>query len=113
MKQGYSTDLTDSEWLIIYKYFPRPKKQRRPTERLKRAIVNATLYILRAGCAWELLPNDFPPSKTVYHYFRAWKNNGFWKRIHDKLRQRTRIMAGREAEPSAGILDSQSSKQQS
>ncbi len=57
-----------------------------------------------------MLPNDFPPSKTVYHYFRAWKNNGFWKRIHDRLRQRTRIMAGREAEPSAGILDSQSVK---
>ncbi|MCP3965670.1 MAG: IS5 family transposase [Lentisphaerae bacterium] len=110
MKQGYSTDLTDKEWCVIYRYFPRSKKQGRPMEHLKKMIVNGILYILRAGCAWELLPNDFPPSKTVYHYFRAWKNNGFWKRIHDKLRQRTRIMAGREAEPSAGILDSQSVK---
>ena len=110
MKQGYSTDLTDIEWLVIYKYFPRTKKQGRPVEHLKRTIVDAILYILRAGCAWELLPNDFPPFKTVYHYFWAWKNNGFWKKIHDTLRQRTRIMAGREAEPSAGILDSQSVK---
>ncbi|MBF0232948.1 MAG: IS5 family transposase [Desulfamplus sp.] len=110
MKQGYSTDLTNDEWSIIYRYFPRIKKQGRPPEHLKKAIVNAILYVLRAGCAWGLLPNDFPPWKTVYHYFRLWRKNGFWKKIHDKLRERTRIKAGREAEPSAGIIDSQSVK---
>ncbi len=108
MKIGYSTDLTDDEWSIIYRYFPRIKKQGRPPKHLKRAIVNAILYILRGGCSWNLLPNDFPPAKTVYHYFRAWKNNGLWnlwKKIHDKLRERTRIKAGRDPEPSAGIID--------
>ncbi len=110
MKIGYSTDLTDDEWSIIYRYFPRIKKQGRPPKHLKRAIVNAILYILRGGCSWNLLPNDFPPAKTVYHYFRAWKNNGLWKKIHDKLRERTRIKAGRDPEPSAGIIDSQSVK---
>ena len=112
MKKGYSTDLTDSEWLTVYRYFPRTKKQGRPPEHLKRTIVNAILYILRAGCAWILLPNDFPPYKTVYHYFRLWRINGFWKKIHDKLRQKTRVEAGRETEPSAGIIIVNLSKQQ-
>jgi putative transposase len=61
MKKGYSTDLTDKEWAVIYRYFPRTKKQGRPPEHLKREIANAILYVLRSGCAWELLPNDFPP----------------------------------------------------
>ncbi len=68
------------------------------------------MYILRSGCAWELLPKDFPPYKTVYHYFRKWKINGLWKKINDKLRERTRSKAGRDPKPSAGIIDSQSVK---
>ncbi len=110
MRCGYSTDLTNSEWSVIQRYFPRAKKQGRPPKHAKRIIVNAILYILRAGCAWRLLPNDFPPHKTVYYYFWLWRKQGLWKKIHDKLRQRTRIKAGREAEPSAGIIDSQSVK---
>jgi len=110
MKQGYSTDLTNNEWLVIYRYFPRTKKQGRPPQHLKRMIVNAILYALRAGGAWELLPNDFPPYKTIYYYFNTWKKNGLWETIHNKLLQRTRIKAGREPEPSAGIIDSQSVK---
>ena len=84
------------------------KKQGRPPKHAKRIIVNAILYILGAECAWQLLPNDFPPHKTVYYYFWLWRKQGLRKKIHDKLRQRTRIKAGREAEPSAGIIDSQS-----
>ncbi len=68
------------------------------------------MYILRSGCAWKLLPNDFPPWKTVYHYFREWKINGLWKKINDKLRERTRCKAGRNPKSSAGIIDSQSVK---
>ncbi len=110
MKIGYPTDLTDKEWSIIYRYFPRTRKQGRPPEHLKRAIVNGILYIVRGGCAWRLLPNDFPPAKTVYHYFRIWKKSGFWKKLHDKLREQTRTKAGRDPEPSACIIDSQSVK---
>jgi len=107
---GYPTDLTNKEWAVIQRYFPRAKKQGRPPEHTKRTIVNAILYFLRAGGAWRLLPNDFPPFKTVYHYFRLWRKEGLWKKLNDKLRQRTRIKAGRDPEPSAGILDSQSVK---
>lgn len=110
MKSGYPTDLSNSEWSVIQRYFPRVKKQGRPSKHAKRLIVNAILYILRAGCAWRLLPNDFPPHKTVYHYFWFWRKQGIWTKIHNKLRQRTRIKAGRNHEPSAGIIDSQSVK---
>jgi putative transposase len=95
MRYGYSTDLTDNEWSVIQRYFPRAKKQGRPPRHAKRIIVNAILYILRAGCAWRLLPNDFPPHKTVYHCFWLWRKQGLWERIHDKLRQRTRIKGRR------------------
>ncbi|MCP4746838.1 MAG: IS5 family transposase [Desulfobacteraceae bacterium] len=110
MRSGYPTDLINNEWSVIQRYFPRPKKQGRPPKHAKRMIVNAILYILRAGCAWRLLPNDFPSHKTVYHYFWLWRKQGLWKKIHDKLRQPTRIKAGWELEPSAGIIDSQSVK---
>ncbi len=65
MQQGYSTDMTDGEWSVFQRYFPRKKKQGRPMEHPRRTIVNAILYVLRAGCAWPLLPNDFPPYKTL------------------------------------------------
>jgi putative transposase len=110
MQRGYPTDMTDNEWSIIQRYFPRKKSLGRPQEHPKRSIVNAIMYILRAGCSWRLLPNDFPPHKTVYHYFQGWTKDGLWKNIHNKLRQHTRIKAGREPEPSAGIIDSQSVK---
>ena len=110
MRSGYPTDLNDDEWAVVQRYFPRPKKQGRPAEHAKRLIVNAILYVLRSGGAWRLLPNDFPPYKTVYHYFWLWRKHGIWKKIHDKLRQQTRTQAGRQPEPSAGIIDSQSVK---
>ena len=107
---GYSSDLTASEWAVIQPYFPRAKKRGRSREHSLKDIVNAILYVLKSGCAWNLLPNDFAPHQTVYGYFRTWKNEGLWKRTHDKLRQRTRVQAGREPEPSAGIIDSQTVK---
>ena len=75
-----------------------------------REILDAVFYILRSGCAWRLLPHDdFPPRKTVYHYFRAWRIDGTWERLHETLRRRrARVRLGRDPEPSAGIVDSQS-----
>jgi len=83
----------------------------RPAEHNKREIVNAILYMARAGCSWRMLPKDFPPWQTVYRYFRAWRTDGTLDRVHDVLRERVRVkQEGRKAEPSAGIVDSQSVK---
>jgi len=75
-----------------------------------REVVNAIFYVVRSGCAWRMLPHDYPPWQTVYHYFRQWRQDGTWKRIHDTLRRQVRRQAGRNEEPSAAILDSQSVK---
>ena len=75
-----------------------------------REILDAVFYVVRSGCAWRLLPHDFPPWKTVYHYFRAWRIDGTWERLHRALRERARVHLGRDPQPSAGICDSQSVK---
>jgi putative transposase len=75
-----------------------------------REVIDAILYVLRAGCPWRHLPHDFPPWGTVHYYFWVWSNDGTWTRIHDKLREMVREEAGREKEPSAAIMDSQSVK---
>jgi putative transposase len=75
-----------------------------------REILNAIFYIVRSGCAWRLLPHDFTPWKTVHHYFRTWRIDGTWERMHSALRERVRVRVGRDPQPSAGIVDSQSVK---
>jgi len=75
-----------------------------------KVIFNAILYINRTGCAWELLPNDFPPYQTVFGYYNGWIKSGFWQKVNDKLREKIRIAEGRDAMPSAAIIDSQSVK---
>ena len=106
----YLTDLRDAEWDCIASLFPAPARHGRPRLHSSREILNAILYVLRSGCAWRLLPHDLPPWKTVYHYFRLWNKNGIWERLHTTLRERVRLKMGREAQPSAGIIDSQSVK---
>lgn len=109
-RQLYPTDLTDTEWTILKSLVPAAKPGGRPEKYPKREIVNGVRYVTRTGCAWRLLPHDFPPWDTVYGYFRRWRNDGTWKRIHDKLRGDVRQRAGRERQPSAAIIDSQSVK---
>ena len=75
-----------------------------------REILDAVFYVVRGGCTWRLLPHDFPPWKTVYHYFRAWRIDGTWERMHTALRERVRVRLKRNPQPSAGIVDSQSTK---
>jgi putative transposase len=75
-----------------------------------REILNGIFYVLRSGCSWRMLPKDLPRWQTVYHYFRRWKLDGTWERIHTVLRERTRAQMGRDTTPSAAILDSQSVK---
>jgi putative transposase len=106
----YPSDLTDTQWQRIEPLIPRPRRPGRPRKVSYREILNAILYLLRTGCAWRLLPHDFPRWKTVYTYFRLWRLGGVWEKIHDRLRDQTRQAAGRERSPSAAILDSQSVK---
>jgi len=110
IRTQYLTDLSDEEWNCIASLFPAPCTHGRPRLHSPREILNAILYLLRSGCAWRLLPHDLPPWKTVYHYFRLWRRNGLWEHVHTVLRERVRLKMGREAQPSAGIIDSQSVK---
>jgi putative transposase len=109
-RKAYSSDLTDEQWKLIEPLLPTAKPGGRPRKTDIREVVNAIFYMLRTGCAWRLLPHDFPPPGTVYDYFRAWTKNGTLWRIHDTLRRLVRVAAGRNEEPSAACIDSQSAK---
>jgi putative transposase len=106
----YPTDLTDNEWQLIEPLLPRSRKLGRPRKYAWRDILNAIFYVLRTGCQWRFLPHDFPTWKTAYHYLRAWRKDGTWQRIHARLRERLRAALGRDAQPRAGAIDSQSVK---
>jgi len=107
---GYPSDLSDAEWQIIRRLLPAPKPGGRPRVTDLRAVINAIFYVLRSGCAWRMLPHDFPPYSTVYMYFKQWRVEGVWEKIHDVLRDRIRHREGRKKSPSAAIVDSQSVK---
>jgi putative transposase len=109
-RRTYSSDLTDAEWALLEPFIPSAKPGGRPRTTDIREVLNAIFYILRGGCAWRLLPHEFPPRQTVYDYFRAWRKAGIWEQMHTTLREHVREQAGRKAEPSASIIDSQSVK---
>ncbi len=107
-QQTYPTDLNDSEWKAIEQYLPEPQPKGPggcPRKHTRRTILNGIFYIVRGGCAWRLLPIDFPPWKTVYHYFRVWRQDGTWQAMNAAMVKTVRQQA---AQPSATILDSQS-----
>jgi len=108
--QVYPSDLTDAEWAWIEELLPPEVGGGRHRDTDMRAVVNAILYLLRSGCSWRMLPKDFPPRTTVYEYFSRWRQDGTLTRLHDALRRQVRVEAGRDPEPSAGIIDSQSAK---
>lgn len=105
----YPSDLTDAQWALIAPMVP-VKTGGRPAKHSRRRIVEAILYLDRTGCAWRMLPHDFPPWDTVYWYFQRWNADGTTDRIHDALRAEARNAAGRDPMASAGIVDSQSVK---
>jgi len=107
--QTYPTDLKYSEWELIAEYFE-PNQRGRPRKWPMWQIVNAILYVTRTGCQWRMLPVDFPPWQTVYRYFRTWTRQGLWLLINDRLVRQVRQQAGRDPQPSAAVLDSQSVK---
>ncbi len=104
----YSTDLTDAEWGVIETAVCRPAcRLGRPRLWSMREIVNGIFYVMRGGIAWRLLPKDLPPKSTVYGYFSAWRDSGLFAGINHHLVMLDREQAGRDASPSAAVLDSQ------
>jgi transposase len=106
----YASDTTDGEWALIEPHLPPPASCGRTRETSMRDVVNAIFYIAQTGCQWRLLPKDFPPYSTVQRYFYDWRNNGLWHAINHVLLMEVREAAGREASPTAGVIDSQSVK---
>jgi putative transposase len=106
----YPTDLTDDEWRVLAPLIPPARPGGRPRSVDAREIVNAIRYLLRAGCAWRLLPREFPPWQTVYASFRRWEADGTWERMAGALRRELRVALGRRPEPSAAVLDRQTVK---
>ena len=106
----YDTDLTDAAWAFVAPVLPAARPGGRPRTTNLRAVLNAIFYLLRTGCQWRLLPREFPPCGTVYHYFQAWQNSGVWVHLHRVLYEQARRHAGRAACPSVVIMDGQSVK---
>jgi putative transposase len=106
----YSSDLTDGQWLLIEPLIPPAKPGGRPRQVDMREVVNGILYLNRTGCAWRLLPHDLPPWGTVHWFYRRFRLDGVWREIHPRLREAVRVAAGKEATPSAAVVDSQSVK---
>ena len=106
----YPSDLTDAEWQWIKDLIPGETGGGRHRDTDMRQVMNGILYLLRSGCSWRMLPKDFPPYTTVHEYYRRWRKDGTVIRIHDALRRQVRTEAGRDPEPSAGVIDSQSTK---
>jgi transposase len=109
-RKPYPSDLTDAQWSILEPLIPPAKAGGHPRTVNMREVVNAIFYLVRGGCSWRALPHDFPCWSTVWTYFRNWRLRGVWERIHTALREAVRTNQGREATPSAAILDSQSVK---
>ncbi|MEV0274736.1 IS5 family transposase [Hamadaea sp. NPDC050747] len=107
----YPSDTSDIEWRLIAAYLPAggtSDRGGRPVTYPRRDIVDAIRYLDHNGCVWRALPVDFPPWPTVYHYFRTWTRDGTLTRLHSGMREQVRLAEGRNAEPSAAIVDSQS-----
>jgi len=109
-RKSYPTDLTDMEWEILAPLIPPAKEGGHPRTTDMREICNAIYYHLKTGCQWNMLPGDFPPSSTVYSYYRKWQRKGVWEKLNHTLRDQVRIKLGRSTQPSALAADSQSVK---
>jgi putative transposase len=108
--QTYPTDLTDRQWQCIMPLIPPAKAGGRPRSVDMAQVINAILFIVVSGAQWRMLPKEYPKWQTVYFYFRHWRDDGTWQRIHDTLRAEVRRKAGRHKHPTAGCIDSQSVK---
>lgn len=110
MSKVYPSNLTQAQWELLEPLIPAPKPGGRPRKVEIWEVLNAILYVLCEGCRWRALPGDFPNWQTVYTYFRNWRKDGTWVRMHDRLRQWMRVAHERQPSPSEAIVDSQSVK---
>jgi putative transposase len=110
MRKPYPTDLSDAEWACLRSYLPTPEAEGRPCTHSLRDVLDAIFYVLKSGCHWRLLPHDFPPCSTVYYHFRRFPLNGLWSLILKALHTAERNRAGKDPQPTAAIIDSQSVK---
>ena len=110
MRKKYPTDLSNAEWNYLRPYLPNPKAEGRPRTHSLRDVLDAIFYVLKSGCHWRLLPHDFPPWSTVYYHFRSFRLRGLWSLILKALRAAERKRAGKDPQPTAAIMDSQSVK---
>ena len=109
-RKPYPSDLSDSEWKILEPLLAAEKEGGRHRGYARREVINALQYLIRGGGAWRSLPHDLPHWQSVYDYFRLWKRDGTWLRIHDHRHEEVRRQMGRDAQPSAAVIDSQSVK---
>jgi len=109
-RRGYATDVTEAQWRVVAPLLARPAGPGRPTRVAVRQVLNALLYQARTGCPWRLLPQDFPHWTAVRYYFDKWAADGTWEAVNDRLVEQAREHRGRAAQPTAALIDSQSSK---
>jgi len=110
LQRAYPSDLTDAQWELLVPLIAPLSSEASYYFHERREIVNGILYVLRSGCPWRSLPHDLPAWGTVYHYFRKWKREGIWDRVLEALCMQMRVKEGRDPEPSAAVIDSQSIK---
>ena len=109
-RSRYPSDTSDEQWALVEPLLPEPKPGGRPEKHPRRAVVDAILYVVRTGCAWRQLPGDFPPWQTVYWYFNQWEQARVTEKVLPVVREQLRVAQGRDPDPSAGLIDSQSVK---
>jgi putative transposase len=110
VESGYASDLTDSQWRLVKGLLPKDCKHGRPREIDRHALLNAVFYIVRTGCQWRMLPNDFPKWRTVYVWVWRLRKQGIWQRVNDRLREQVRRCSNKKSTPTAAVIDSQSIK---
>src|SRR3954470_1682323 len=111
-RRVYPSDLTEAQWALVAPLLPEPTAEGpgRPPRVALREVLNALLYIKQTGCPWRYLPHDFPPRSTVHYYFHQWMDDGTLEALVQQLREQSRGRAGRAAQPTAGVIDSQTAK---
>src|SRR5919202_650150 len=110
MRRPYPSDLSDPEYATLLPHLPPPAGRGRPWKHPLREVLDGIFYVVRTGCQWRALPHEYPPWQTVFWWFRRWRLDGTWEQLNTALRERVRTAVGRQPQPSAGIIDSQSVK---
>jgi putative transposase len=110
MRKPYPSDLTDEQWAVLQPLLPDARPGGRPRAVDLREVLNSLPYLNRSGCQWDMLPHDLLPKSTVYDYFARWRDDGTWRRVMDALRRQARVAAGRDPDPSAASIDTQTAK---